>query len=280
MQSAAHSSEDHRKYFHQLIFNFFDLFTRSALRARTACTLLAVASALAHAEQPRTETKFPYPEKLEYRAEWRLVTAGTAAVQLSRETADDWQIKLDLESAGFVNRLFRVLDKYTIVTNDDFCADRSVLDAQEGKRHKLTRMTFENSRHKLDYYERDLVRNSTVKKELDIPPCTRDVIGALATLRETNLLPGHSMTLAVTNGTKVANVKVTAQAREKITVAGKRYQTVKYEAFVFDNVLYPRKGRLLLWLSDDADRVPVQLRFQLGFPIGSISLQLEERGKN
>jgi hypothetical protein len=44
-------------------------------------------------------------------------------------------------------------------------------------------------------------------------------------------------------------------------------------------VLYKRKGRLFIWLTDDADRTPVQLRFQLGFPIGTISLALDKQQK-
>lgn len=54
--------------------------------------------------------------------------------------------------------------------------------------------------------------------------------------------------------------------------------TVRYEANLFNDVLYKRKGRLLLWLSDDDRKVLVQVRVRLGFPVGTISLQLEKLG--
>ena len=230
-------------------------------------------------EQNRGASKFPCPEKLSYRIEWRMMTAGTATVEMRHLTAGDWETKLNLESAGLVTRLFRVLDSYKLTSNDKFCASDSFLDAQEGRRHTVTRLTFENAQHKVLYEERDLLKNVSAKKELDIAPCTYDIAGALEMLRLGNLQPGKWSTLPVTDGKKMAYAKVEAQARESINVQSKTYQTVRYEAFLFDNVLYKRKGRLQIWISDDPERMPVQLRLQFGFPIGSVSVQLENSQK-
>jgi len=240
----------------------------------TLCGLMA-------REAPSTQAgaKFPYPEKLSYRVEWRLISAGTATIELSRGTPTDWQTKMNLESAGLVTRLYRVLDTYTVTSDDDFCVSRAVLDAQEGKRHKLAELTFEPARQKVEYNERDLLKNTTAKSELSVPACTREVVDALTTLRAADLPPGKSMSLPVTDGKKIVNVRVESQAKERVSVGAKTYQTVRYEAFLFDNVLYRRKGRVLLWMTDDADRVPVQVRFQMGFPIGTISLELDKQQK-
>ena len=50
----------------------------------------------------------------------------------------------------------------------------------------------------------------------------------------------------------------------------------QYEALVFNNVVYRRKGRLFMWITDDADRIPVQFRMQMGFPVGTVTLELEK----
>ena len=67
-----------------------------------------------------------------------------------------------------------------------------------------------------------------------------------------------------------------ALGKEKLTVHGTPYGTIRYETFVFDNVLYRRKGRLLIWVTDNAQRLPVQMRFVLGFPLGDVTLELEK----
>lgn len=227
-------------------------------------------------QQFEKSSGFPYPEKLSYRIEWRLIAAGAATVEMSRGTPADWQTTLNLESAGLVTRLYKVLDTYRVTSNDKFCATSSVLDAQEGKRHTITHLSFENAHHKVDYDQRDLLKNSTVKKQLDIAPCTYEIAGALEALREMNLQPGKWATLPVTDGKKMAYAKIEAQARENVNIEGKTYQTIRHELFLFDNVLYKRKGRMLMWVSDDADRLPVQFRLQMGFPIGTVTVQLEK----
>jgi hypothetical protein len=241
---------------------------------------MAFIAGLATAQQkPQKPLQFPYPEKLSYRIEWRMVTAGTANVQLSHPSSDDWQLDLTLESGGMVNRLYKVLDTYKVVLNDRFCASNLTLEAQEGKRHRLTRLKFDNSRHNVEYDERDLLNKTTTTRVLNIAPCTHDVVGALAAIRAMNLEIGKSDTLPITDGKKIVNARIDAQAKENIAIAGKAYHCIRYEAFLFDNVLYKRKGRLYIWLTDDPDRIPVQLRFHLGFPIGTISVALDKRQK-
>jgi translation elongation factor P/translation initiation factor 5A len=223
--------------------------------------------------------KFPFSEKLVYRIEWHLVTAGTAIFNLSEIKTNDWKISLDLESAGVVTKLYRVVDTYTGFSDGEFCAANSMLEAQEGKRHRVTRLNFDNAKNKVNYEERDMVAKTTTSKTIDVYPCTREVAGALATLRMMDLPPGKTATITVTDGKKVAKAEIEAQAKETVSVEGKTYQTVRYEAFLFNNVLYKRKGRLFIWITDDTERLPVQLRVQLGFPIGNITLGLvkEER---
>lgn len=208
-----------------------------------------------------------------------MITAGSANVDLSHDSAGNWQTSLHLESAGWVTRLYRVLDSYKVVASPKFCAINSFLDAEEGKRHNISRLTFETNRHKVEYDERDLIKNSTEKKELDIAPCTYDITGALASLRAMDLPPGKWATFPITDGKKMAYGKIEAQARENVNLGGKSYSTIRYEAFLFDNVLYKRKGRLLMWMTDDADRIPVQFRLLMGFPIGTVTVQLDKQQK-
>ena len=212
--------------------------------------------------------------------EWRLVTAGSATVDLSRAGSDTWQTNLDIQSAGLVTRLYKVLDTYRVTSDSKFCASRSFLDAQEGKRHTVTQLTFEANRRVVRYDERDLVKNSSNQKVLDIPLCTHEIVGALAALRATDVQPGKSATFPVTDGKKVVNARIEAQGKESVALNGKTYQTIRYEAFLFDNVLYKRRGRLFIWISDDANRIPVQFRLQLGFPIGNIIIELEKQQRS
>ena len=248
-------------------------------RVRAALLLFCLADTVSPGQQTPKPVRNFSPRKLTYRIEWRLVNAGTANLDFQRTPSNGWTIDLDLQSAGIVSRLYRVNDKYKVQSSDQFCASSVDLDAQEGKRHMITHIGFDNGNHKADYTERDLIKNTTKKQALDIPPCTHEIAGALAALGDLDLQPGKSTTLPITNGKKLVNAKVEAEAKETINVDGKSYPTTRYEAFLFDNVLYKRKGRLFIWIVDDQEKTPVQLQIQLGFPIGTISLELEKLQK-
>ncbi len=200
-------------------------------------------------------------------------------VDMSRNSGNGWQTNLTVESLGWVTRFYRVLDSYKVSSTQAFCGVESVLDAQEGKRHSISRLTFDKSRRKAYFEDKDLVKNQVTTKELDTPSCTHEITGALEALRSSNLEPGKSMLVPVTDGKKFANAKIEGQAKEPININGKNYGTIRYEAFLFDNVLYKRRGRLFIWISDDADRIPVQIRLQMGFPIGNVTVQLEKQEK-
>jgi hypothetical protein len=252
---------------------------RSLLWAAGAPILLLTLLGSSGAARQQPDVKnFPFPEKLTYRVEWRMVTAGSAVINVSRN-GSNWQTDLNLESSGFVSRFLRVLDTYHVVSDERFCGINSSLEAREGKRHAITTMLFDSARHKLSYSEQDFVKNTSDKQEIDIAPCTHEMLGALLALRQLTIEQGKTMTLPVTNGKKMVNAKVEARSPEKITVNDKNYSALRYEAFVFDNVLYRRRGRLFVWMTDDAERIPVQLQFQMGFPIGNITLQLEKQEK-
>lgn len=252
--------------------------TRTCLRSVCALLLLSGVGGFAPAQQePQKPPKFPFPEKLTYRIEWRLITAGNVTVQLSHASGGNWQLNMDVGSAGLVTRLYNVTDKYKAVSDQRFCGIRSDLDAEEGKRHKVTSMTFDWPHSKVEYDEHDVLKNTSEKKWLDVPPCTYEIAGALASLRLTDIPPGKTATLPITDGKRVAYAKIEAQTRENVNLEGRNYQTIRYEAFLFDNVLYKRKGRLFIWLTDDGARVPVQLRFQMGFPIGTVTVELQKQ---
>jgi len=247
-------------------------------RILCACLLLLVFTGpFGRAQDPQKPRKFPYPQKLTYRIEWRLMTAGTANLEFTRSPSNGWQTNLNLESAGLVTRLYRVLDKYQVLSNEHFCPSNSALDAQEGKKHTITHLAFDYGRRKVSFDEQDMVKNTASKKELEVAPCTHEIMSALASLSGMDLLPGGSASVPITDGKKMVYARIEAQAKEPVNFDGRSYQTIRYEAFLFDNVLYKRKGRLLLWLTDDSERTPVQLRLHLGFPIGTISIQLEKQ---
>ena len=225
----------------------------------------------------------PAREVLRYNVEWRLVTAGKARLEWNaapRHSAAGWQADLHLESAGLVSKLFKVNNDYISNLESDLCASGSYLKAAEGNRHKETRVTFNGEARKAEYLEKDLDNNTVVNAhEIDIPQCVHDVLGGLYMLRTLNLQPGQSTQVAISDGKKSVMARVQAQQREEVRTPAGVFKTIRYEAFLFNDVLYRRYGSLHVWLTDDARKLPVQIRVRLQLAIGTITLQLEKEEK-
>jgi len=222
-------------------------------------------------------------EVLNYRIEWRLIHAGNARLvwaPVRSDQTESWHANLHVESAGLVSALFKVEDNYSAVLNNSFCVESSLLTSQQGLRARETKITFDSTRRKAEYVEKDLKKSTVIRSsEVGIPACVYDVIGGLYRLRAIRLAPGQSSALAVSDGKKTAHVRVEAQQREQVTTPAGVFQTVRHEAFLFNDVIYSRSGRVLIWLTDDDRRLPVQIVVRLQFPIGAITLRLEKEEK-
>ncbi len=220
---------------------------------------------------------FPSAERLSYDIEWRLIYAGSAHLSLEPKPGDPrrWDSQLRVESGGLVSKLYRLEDTYDVGMDDGFCTAATQLDAIEGKRHRGTKVVYDHRRGKADYVERDLDKNTVIKtSEVEIPTCTLDSVAGLYKLRMDKLEPGQSKQVAMSDGKKTAYVRVEAQAREQVKIKAGTFDTIRYEVFMFNGVLYPRKADMFIWLTDDAHRVPVQIRARMGFPVGNITFEL------
>lgn len=221
----------------------------------------------------------PAHEAFDYSVEWRLINAGKAHLEWDAASAGSptaGNVKLHVESAGLVSRLFLVNDEYTAAMRSGFCAESTLIQAQEGGRHKETRVTYDDVARKAFYVEKDLIKNTTITHDVAIPACVHDLIGGLIAMRFVRLDPGKTAQIPVSDGKKFVMAKVESQREEPLKTAFGVVNTVKYEVYLFDNVLFRRSGHLHVWITDDERRLPIQLEVRLTFTIGTITFRLEK----
>ncbi len=254
--------------------------SRTARQACAALVLIALSYAPAGAQGDGGNFRsLPSSETLQYSVEWRLINAGNAklSIEPAHSPGGQMEAKVHLESVGMVSKLYRLDDNYAVNLEDQFCATSSEMSTIEGKKRRDTKVEYDRSKGRATYTERDLVKNSLVaSKETEIPACVSDVVGGLYKLRTMHLEPGQSAQIPTSDGKKAANVRIEAQAREEIKTKLGTFKTIRYEAFIFNGVIYSKKASMQVWITDDARRLPVQIRARMSFPIGSITLQLDK----
>jgi hypothetical protein len=219
----------------------------------------------------------PSSETLQYNVEWRLITAGKMNIRFAAMSGDGFQIKVHMESAGLVSKLFKVDDDYSATLDQSLCAISSFFKTHESSRQRETKIMFDPVRKKASYQERDTVKNTVLlAHDIDIPPCVCDIAGGLYRMRTLNIEPGQTAQVPISDGKKSALVRVDAQRVETIKTPAGVFKAVRYEAFLFNNVIYRRSGRVYIWLTNDRRRLPVQIQVHLQLAIGTITLQLEK----
>lgn len=244
----------------------------------TACWLLPAQSSSQRASTAPNKpdpspSRPPAPaEKLTFDVEWRLIHAGAVVIESRNSRA-----QMKLESAGLVSTLFKVNNTYSVDYDEGLCASGSLMDLQEGKRHREITVTYDRQQSRATFLERDLVKNTVIRSaEVEIPNCVNEVVSGLLHLRALNLEPGQSAQFSMSDGRRSAAARVEAQEREELTTPAGKFGAIRYEAYLLNGVVYSRKGRSFVWLTDDARRLPVQIRLRMQFPIGTVTLQLQK----
>jgi len=236
---------------------------------------LAVAAMTAAALCPAAELR---AEALDYRVEWKLWHAGDIHLAYKPAPAGSGKLseaEVTLRTQGFVDDLYSVDNQYTVTFDNELCADSYEFNVKEGSKRRRITTKYQQPKGRASYREQDLVQNKIAsRKTIQVPDCVHDELTALAKFRTMSLEPGESVELPISNGKKSVSAKVTRQETETVNTPAGSFDAVRYEIFVFNNVLYRRTGRLFVWLTDDEHRLPVQFQLRLRVYFGTITLQL------
>ena len=177
------------------------------------------------------------------------LTLSAAASELSGKPA--WKFEMSVVSNEFLSKFYLVRD--TIVSWVDPHSFRSIRyekHAVEGKRvrDELTEFDYEKDVAVLD------------GKPLPLEQATLDTLSSVYYLRTLTLDAGKPPSLHVFSG-KTHVLEVEVQGRETIEVPAGKFQTIRVEPRSAGSSLVGKN--LILWLTDDARRIPVQLRSKL-----------------
>lgn len=250
------------------------MISRSARTLGTCLTLLVVWSSGAGRAQQSAPLPFAPSETLTYDINWSVFPAGQVVASIrgpGKNPAEGFEVKTTARSKGFVSLLYNVQDEFqSFFDPQTLCSRRILKKVNEGRRHKETEIKFDYARGVAVLDEHDPTQaNSPAKHdENSIPACVEDVVSAFYFLRNQPLRAGRKIMLAVNDGSKTTDVVVEVQEREQILTGIGNRAAIRVEPKVFGQ-LYKRKGRMLIWFSDDKQHLPLRIKMVLS--IGSIT---------
>ena len=230
---------------------------------------------------PKVENNaFRTGEKLTFKVRYGFVRAGTATMSVLKETMLDdkpvYHIQTTAESVSPFSWVYEVND----VVN-------SFLDREGLFSWRFEKMLREGGYEAdmfVDYLPEDslakvrFIRYKDEKEEslydVKVPPFAMDVLAAFYYIRTRPLRIGDIISLVNHDNKKVYNLEVHVYMRETIDTAAGTFRCLKVEPLLKGEGIFKQKGRLLVWLTDDEYKIPVQMTSEV--VVGHITTELEK----
>jgi hypothetical protein len=230
---------------------------------------------LAHILPPPANHRFPDGSTFVYSAEWRLWNAGTATLRIDNSGAER-HVTGTATSTGVVALLYKVQDNFeSWFDPHSFCSQRIYKHTEEGLRKRETQIRFDYQRRKSLLEEINRKNGDRKLAEQDIPGCVTDVLSGIYYVGSLPLQTNATYVFPLNDGGKTVDVRATAETREQVKTDAGTFATVRVQIDTRGGL--SQRGRLWLWYTDDAQRIPVQMRVRMFWGTLTMKLQRVEK---
>lgn len=244
--------------------------------ARIALIASALLCPKVHAQNqafPPPNPQFPIPasQTLTYAVDWRVFPAGTATFHLKAEGTNE-HVTANAASIGTVDLLFPVADRYdSVFDRRTGCSSEYRKQIHEGRRRLTGSMDLDYARHLQKLSEKNLVTGTSRQLDSPIPGCVTDVLSGIFYVATQPLQVGHDLRFPLADAGRVVAVTMKVEARESVVTPAGKFSTVRVQPTA-DAGVVKNRGTILIWYTDDARHVPVQVRAHLFW--GTITMRL------
>ena len=215
--------------------------------------------------------RFPNGEAWVYQVEWRIFDAGVATLR-TEPAGREQRVTASANSTGVVAQLYAVRDRFEAFLDPrTFCSRQITKHTEEGYRRRETSIRFDAARRKSVLEEKNLKSGATKKVENDTPACVTDVVSGIYYLRSLPLEPGETYRFPLNDGGKTVDVNVRVEGREEIQAPAGTFRTLRVGSAEGSDG--KGRGQIWIWYSDDAQRIPVQMRARMLW--GTLTFRLE-----
>ena len=209
-------------------------------------------------------------EYFQFSIDWNGLNGGGSLMQVQNLVRVDgrraYRIVTKAESNSFVSKFYKVRDRAeSFVDAESLYSVRFVKHLREGGYKKDVDVRFDQANRKARYDD---------GQALDVPARVHDVLSAFYYVRTLPLPDGAVLSIPTHDNQKSYEMVVKVHGRERVEVPAGKFDCVLVEPILKSEGVFKSKGSILVWLTDDARRLPVLVKSKI--PIGSISVSLTD----
>ncbi|MFZ5515792.1 MAG: DUF3108 domain-containing protein [Candidatus Zhuqueibacterota bacterium] len=211
---------------------------------------------------------FQVGEKLTFTIRYGIIKAGSATMGIPDEVKvrgnKSYKIVTEARSSNFFSAFYKVRDRVeSIMDKDGLFTWHFKKQLREGKYR---------AEQSVEYNQVAGWAVTNKKDSLRIPPCVQDILTSFYYIRTKNLEVGKSHYIDNHADNRLYPLEVKVHKKERVKVGAGEFNCIVVEPIIRASGLFKQKGRLLVWLSDDERKVPVQMKSKI--IIGYITAEL------
>ncbi len=230
----------------------------------------ATAPGLPGPDDPPVARPFHIGESLKFSIQYGPIKAGTAVLSVEGVEEVGGKECYRLVSVAQSNRIFspiyKVRDRIVSLVDVRYLITRRTAKALREKDYEIDQsIDWDHEKGKLLYHD---------GTTLDLVPGARDVLGAFYYVRTLPLSVGASIPVSAHDNRKSYPLVINVVGMETIDTPLGRFRCWVVEPKLLTDGLFRRSGSLRVWITNDAERLPVMM--QSAVKVGAISAILVE----
>jgi hypothetical protein len=215
-------------------------------------------------------TPFGPGESLRFSIEYGVLKAGTAWLEVGpMETyrgRSCYHLISRAESNDFMTRLYKVRDRIdSLIDAEGLYSYRYRKRVREGGYKKDYDAIYDPAAGKVRYAD---------GKNYDMGAFAKDGLAAFYFVRHLPLEVGKDVVITHHSDEASADIVVKVERKETIEVPAGKFACIVIEPVMTAGSIFKNSGRLTIWVTDDARRIPVLMKSKI--PVGSIDAVLQE----
>jgi hypothetical protein len=206
---------------------------------------------------------FGVGETILYVIKYGMVSAGRATMEvISMDTVNGrpaFHLMSRARTSKPMDVVFKVRDQNeSWVDAESLCSLRFSQVIREGLYRKEVRTEFDHPGGRFIYWKRRKGKEKT--EEGGVPAFVQDVLSSLYFIRTRDLRVGTDISLDANSGANTWPLVVHVNEIETIKVPAGKFECFHLEPILAGEGIFQQKGRLEVWVTNDARKIPVLLR--------------------
>ncbi|MDL2289788.1 DUF3108 domain-containing protein [Paludibacteraceae bacterium OttesenSCG-928-F17] len=212
-------------------------------------------------------------ELMRYKIRYGFLNGGEVEYRTQIEEYKDkpvYHTRVDAKTTGFIDQLYKLHDIYESYYDvQTGLPELAIQNLSEGKYRHYDEVSF--------FQEQSYASSKKRETTFLLFEPTYDILSAIEHLRGMNwdnFMNGDTITIITAYDKDPFPIHVIYRGKETITIGDYKYKCHKFAPIIDPGKILKKKESILIWFSDDENKIPVNIRLNL--VVGAFKLELEE----